>query len=417
VERSVRERVIIVGGGIAGLVCATELRERGREVLVLEASDAVGGRIRTDTVDGFRVDRGFQVLLTAYPTCREVLDIPSLNLGRFEPGAMVRVDGRFVRIGDPLRRPSTLLDTAFAPVGGVADKLRTLTLRRRSLGGEIDDIWRRPAVPTLLRLHEVGFSSRMIDRFLRPFLGGIFLERELDTSSRMLEFVWRMFSTGAAALPADGMGAITRQLADRLDHESIRCKSPVQSVTADSVTLRDGEVLNGSVVVVAADASTAAELIPGLEAPTWRAVTHLAFDAPEAPVGGPWLVLNGEGHGPVNNLCVPSEVCPSYAPVGRSLVSVTVLDDGGADDSAIEDGVRQQLQDWFGSIVEQWRLLTIQRVRKALPGTSSWLHGDATTAAPVHHGIVLCGDAWTHPSIEGAVVSGKAAADHVTAGG
>jgi phytoene dehydrogenase-like protein len=104
VERSVRERVIIVGGGIAGLVCATELRERGREVLVLEASDAVGGRIRTDTVDGFRVDRGFQVLLTAYPTCREVLDIPSLNLGRFEPGAMVRVDGRFVRIGDPLRR-------------------------------------------------------------------------------------------------------------------------------------------------------------------------------------------------------------------------------------------------------------------------------------------------------------------------
>jgi phytoene dehydrogenase-like protein len=109
VERSVRERVIIVGGGIAGLVCATELRERGREVLVLEASDAVGGRIRTDTVDGFRVDRGFQVLLTAYPTCREVLDIPSLNLGRFEPGAMVRVDGRFVRIGDPLRRPSALL--------------------------------------------------------------------------------------------------------------------------------------------------------------------------------------------------------------------------------------------------------------------------------------------------------------------
>jgi phytoene dehydrogenase-like protein len=127
VERSVRERVIIVGGGIAGLVCATELRERGREVLVLEASDAVGGRIRTDTVDGFRVDRGFQVLLTAYPTCREVLDIPSLNLGRFEPGAMVRVDGRFVRIGDPLRRPSAVAaETAFAPVGGVADKLRTL---------------------------------------------------------------------------------------------------------------------------------------------------------------------------------------------------------------------------------------------------------------------------------------------------
>jgi phytoene dehydrogenase-like protein len=299
----------------------------------------------------------------------------------------------------------------------VADKLRTLTLRRRSLGGEIDDIWRRPTVPAIERLHEIGFSPRMIDRFLRPFLGGIFLERELDTSSRMLDFVWRMFSTGAAALPADGMGAITRQLADRLDHESIRCKSPVQSVTADSVTLRDGEVLNGSVVVVAADASTAAELISGLEAPTWRAVTHLAFDAPEAPVNGPWLVLNGEGHGPVNNLCVPSEVCPSYAPVGRSLVSVTVLDDGGADDSAIEVGVRQQLEGWFGPVVERWRRLATERIRKALPGTTSWLHGDATTAAPVHHGIVLCGDAWTHPSIEGAVVSGKAAADHVTAGG
>jgi phytoene dehydrogenase-like protein len=153
VERSVRERVIIVGGGIAGLVCATELRERGREVLVLEASDAVGGRIRTDTVDGFRVDRGFQVLLTAYPTCREVLDIPSLNLGRFEPGAMVRVDGRFVRIGDPLRRPSAVAAEhgMMAPVGSLFDKLRTLDPAKTSprlieIGV---DTWRRPAVPTL----------------------------------------------------------------------------------------------------------------------------------------------------------------------------------------------------------------------------------------------------------------------------
>lgn len=408
-----RHTVVVVGAGLAGLACARRLHDAGCDVTVLEASDGIGGRMRTDLVDGFRLDRGFQVLLTAYPHCRSELDLEALHLGRFEPGALVHVDGRLHRVADPLRRPGQLFETLRAPVGGLLDRLRVLRLRREAGRGTLGDVWRRDAVLSGVRLAELGFSQRMIDRFLRPFLAGIFLEPELETSSRMLEFVWRMFSDGEAALPAAGMGAVPTQLASRLPDGAVTLRAEVTGVTPTAARVAGNREIPAAAVVVATDRDAASRLLPGLEPLPWRSVCALSFDAPEPPFAGAWLALDGEGRGPVNNLCVPSEVCAGYAPPGRALVSASVLGDPRVDDTELEQGVREQLDDWFGAIVREWRLLAVHRVRHALPADTAWLDGEPGPAAVERDGVVVCGDHCTSPSIEGALASGVAAASLV----
>jgi phytoene dehydrogenase-like protein len=214
--------VAIVGAGLAGLRCALGLHRAGLSCTVLEASDGVGGRVRTDIVDGFRLDRGFQVFLTAYPEAREALDYGALRLRPFAPGALVRRSGSFERLGDPFRRPRDLWGTLRARVGTTGDKLRVLRLRRRLRGKSPGEILAAPQTTALAALEREGFSRRMIDGFFRPLFGGVFLDRSLETSSRMLEFVFAMFARGEAALPEAGMGAIPAQLASRLPAGTVR---------------------------------------------------------------------------------------------------------------------------------------------------------------------------------------------------
>ena len=192
---------IVVGAGLAGLACAGQLQERGLDVRVLEAADGVGGRVRTDEVDGFRIDRGFQVFLTAYPEARRVLDLAALDLRSFTAGALVRAEGGFARVLDPRRHPLRALAGVAAPVGSLGDKLRVGRLRGEVRQGDLDALWARPETTTAERLRAAGMSDRMIDTFFRPWLGGIFLESELVTSRRMLAFVFGMFAKGDEALP------------------------------------------------------------------------------------------------------------------------------------------------------------------------------------------------------------------------
>ena len=188
--------VVIVGAGLSGLCCARQLQQQGVGFVLLESSDRVGGRVRTDVVEGFRLDRGFQVFLTSYPEAQRILDFESLQLKPFLPGALVRYGGRFHELTDPWRRPFAAVRSLWSPIGSLADKLRVASLRRQSLRGTIEDRFRDPETTSLQSLQRSGFSSSMIDRFFKPFLGGIFLDAELQSSSRMLHFVFRMFSTG-----------------------------------------------------------------------------------------------------------------------------------------------------------------------------------------------------------------------------
>jgi len=405
--------VLVVGAGVSGLVAAVELKRRGYSVLVLEASDGVGGRVRTDTVDGFLLDRGFQVLLTAYPEARRCLDYAALDLKEFEPGAIIRHNGKFHRVADPMRRMRKIFGSAFAPVGTPADKLLVAELRGELLGMEIDQILSEPEEPTLANLREYGFSEKIIERFFRPFLGGIFLDAELNTSARMFHFVYRMFAQGMAAIPNGGMQAIPRQLASRLDEGSIRFHAPVQHVWEGGVRLESGEELQAGMVVVASDPVHAARLLPEAGIRTaMRGVECLYFAAAEAPIGERYLVLNGEGNGPINNLCVPSVVASGYAPADRHLVSVTVLHAAASQDQLLHD-VRQQLRDWFGEKATGWRFLRSYRIDDALPDQSLEHGGVNMGLVRVSRGLYVCGDHRGTASLNGAMLSGRRAAEAI----
>lgn len=401
-----QDEVIVIGAGLAGLACALRLQERGISCQLLEASDRAGGRVQTDVVDGFRLDRGFQVLLTAYPVTQRVVDYEALNLGAFAAGAVVRRRGRFYRFVDPVRNPADALPALLANVGSTLDKARILKLRSRVCGPALEEVLQHPEVRTIDRLKELGFSARMTDHFFRPFLGGIFLERELTTSSRKFEFVFRMFSLGKAALPANGMGAIPGQLAERLGPGVLRTGARVKSCEADVVELESGERIRAQKVVIATEEPEAKRLLRGSAAAAQAAVTCVYYAAERSPVDGPWLVLNGDGTGPINNLCVPTEVQRSYGPEGKALVSVTVLGTG-ADESA----VRAQLVEWHGAEAESWRHLRTYEVREALPLQEPPALFSIEKVTKASDRMFLCGDYMGIASIEGAIASGLRAAE------
>lgn len=405
--------VLIVGAGLAGLCCARRLHEEGIDCQILEKSDGVGGRVRTDTVEGFQLDRGFQVLLTAYPEAKRVLDYRALNLQPFYPGALVRVGGRFHRVADPWRRPLDGLRSVFSPVGTLRDKLRVAQLRRRVRSASLDALWQRPETSTLEALETAGFSDAMIDRFFRPFFGGVFLELDLNTSSRMFEFLYRMFSLGDIALPAGGMGAIPEHLAAALPQQAIRLRAEVGTIEVDSVILTSGERLSARAVVVATEGPVAARLLETLPSPGSRSVTCVYFAAESPPVTEPVLILNGEGSGVVNNLSVPSVVAPSYAPAGTALVSATVLGHPELGDAALEKAVRDQLTGWFGQAVQHWRHVRTYRIAHALPEHVPPTMVTSDRSVRLRPGLYICGDHRDSASIQGAMVSGRRAAEAI----
>ena len=400
---------IIVGGGLAGLTCARALVAAGRRVVVVEASDEVGGRVRTDEVGGFLLDRGFQVFLTAYPEARRWLDYRALDLRPIRPGALVWKDGRFHRVSDPFRRPQDLWATLRAPAGTALDKARIAMLRWQAKEGPLEAVFQRPETTTMEALRAQGFGESMIETFLRPWLGGIFLDPALQTSSRMLEFVFRMFADGVAALPAAGMQAIPRQLAAGLPAGALRCRTPVEAIDGGTVVLAGGDRLCGRRVVVATDGTTAARLVPGVPVPAWRSTVTVYFAAPGRPLGEPTLVLNGSGRGRVNSVLDLAEVAPTYAPAGQGLLSVSLLGEAEDEDAVLEAGVRRELAAWFGAeAVARWRRLRVDRIRQALPVRSPLT---VEAPKPVRDGLWMCGDHVETASIQGAMHSGRAVAE------
>ncbi len=404
------ESVAVVGAGLAGLACARTLAAWGVEPVVLDASDAVGGRVRTHRQDGFLIDRGFQVLLTAYPEAQAVLDYDALRLGRFAPGAWIRAEGTFQVIGDPFRRPTQALPTLLADVGTLADKLRVLRLRQTVLAGTADDLWRRPEMTTERALrYRYGFSDRMVDRFFRPFLGGVLLDPTLSASSRAFEVYFRRFSEGDAALPAGGVQAMPEQLAASLPPGTVRLGAHVSEVTPTEVRVEGGDAVPCRAVVVATDARSAGALLD-VETPPSKGTVQIAWAAADAPTGEPVLMLDGEGTGPLNNVQVVSNVQPTYAPAGQALVTGSVLGRPSASDDALDAAARAQLRRWFGDAVDGWRTLRVDRVPDALPDLPSLRPPERP---PRLGGFYVTGDWRRNGSINGALAAGRHAAEAV----
>lgn len=408
---------LIVGAGLSGLACALRLQECGKSFRIVEASDDVGGRVRTDVVDGFRLDRGFQVLLTALPEAERCLDYRSLDLKPFLHGVLIRFQGALHRIADARHHPWAAFKSLGNPIGSLRDRFRLLSLIAKVRKGKSEDQFARPEGLTLDFLRwSGGFSDSMIDRFFRPLFGSVFLERDLVTSSRIFRFMLRMMVEGDAAVPAAGMSAIPRQLADRLPPGILRLNCPIEQLEPGRLMLRSGEQLCARAIVVATDGAEAARLLrERVRDPGSRAVTCIYFAAEQSPIREPIVALNADEPGPVNHLAVMSDVAPSYAPPGHALISVSVLGNPEKDDVQIESEVRRQLIGWFGSAVDEWRHLRTYRIRHALPDMTAPALDEPQRPVQLGDGLFVCGDHREHGTIHGALASGWRAAQAVAA--
>lgn len=411
-------QAIVVGAGVAGLTAAKTLSAANVSVTLLEASDAVGGRVRTDLVDGYLLDRGFQVFIEGYPACRQVLDYNQLNLQPFLPGAKIRHNANFHILSDPFRAPLLAASGLFSPIGTLSDKLRVLLLRIQVMSDSIEQTL-SPNNPGLLLdqfLSDLRFSPSFIAAFFKPFYQGIFLAPLNEQSASMFRFVFRMFSEAPASLPAAGIGAITAQMRQRLpSHVTLHLNSPVTNISPGYVQVADKQ-FDAPVVILATEGPEAVRLLDssiGTAQSRGSICIYFSSDRP-SPVDKPILVLNGDGpkDGPVNNMFVPSQVASSYAPDGKTLISTTIVgDELGQSDNALETAVRQQMSKWFGpEEVDHWVRLAIYRIPHSQPAQSPDYVFERETS--LGDGLFVCGDHRNSPTLHGAIMSGRAAAEN-----
>ncbi len=404
------EKIIIIGAGISGLIAAIELEKAGFKPTILESSDRVGGRVKTDNYDGFLLDHGFQVLLTAYPEAIKYLDYDALDLQYFDPGAMICSEDKSFRISDPLRQPASLIDMALSPVGSFADKLKIFKWKRSLKKSSVEDIFSRKEQTSISFLKEYGFSTTIINQFFKPFFGGIFLENDLNTSSRMLEFVFKMFSEGHAAVPSKGMQAIPEMLAAQLSQTDIQFDKIVEKVDPKKVFLANGENLEADVVVIAAQPD---KLLPQLarQFEGYQSVINLYFECDKNPINKSIINLVPDKDFLINNFCISNDTAKNYAPKGKYLISVSVNNSKEYEPKTLSNKVVNELRSLYPSLIKaEIKLIKQYDIDKALPKINDFQYSMKPSNMKVQEGIYLAGDYLLNGSINAAMLSGRLAA-------
>lgn len=413
----------VVGGGLAGLVCARRLAIRGHEVTVYEARSTVGGRVGSHRRDGYVFDRGFQVLFTAYPAAQRELDYESLELRHFRPGAIICRPGHRAKVSDPLRDPRAAVETALTTDLRVGDKLRVLRLRRRLRRKPVSEIFEGPDETIASYLDQLGFSERFRRNFAAPFFGGITLDRSLQNSKRVFEFTFKMLAEGGIAVPAEGMGAIPAQLADSAATHgaTILTGRTVTGIKGDqaggSIHLGDDQV-DVDAVVVSTDPPTAASLTDvDISADKMVGCTtqYYSLDASELGAGRRLLLNSGETADP--NLIVPiTEVAPEHAPGDTTVLSATFLGDTEVPAETLADQTRASLGSWYPErSIDSLELLETTRIDAAQFRQPPGIHEQLPDTRSPHGKIYLAGDYTRNSSINGALQSGRDAAVAVAA--
>lgn len=406
-----RPDVLVVGAGLAGLNCAATLTARGCQVEVVEASDGVGGRVRTDVIDGYRCDRGFQLLNPAYPAARRYLDLETLHLGAFDAGVAVAGAGGIRVVADPVRGaaylPRTITSGYFRPI-----ELLRLARWSAPAVGRVRSLLAGTDTSLAQSLDRAGVTGRLRREILAPFLTGVLAERTGSTSATFGRLLVRSFLLGLPAVPALGMAAIPDQLAAQLA-TPVRLHTRVDAIVAGAGGLRvDTEAgsIRPRTVVVATDPTTAGRLLP-IAAPAMKGLTTYWFSTQETPTPLKLLLVEGGGRaaGPVVNTAVMSLAAPSYAPVGRHLVQATAL----RPDDAGEAQVRAHLARMYGRSVTDWELLVRHDIDDALPEQLPPLRH--RQPVDLGDGLFVAGDHRDTASIQGALVSGRRAANAVSA--
>jgi protoporphyrinogen oxidase len=407
-----KPKITIIGAGVAGLTAAVYLHRKGFEIQIIEATDRVGGRIKTDTVNGFRLDRGFQVLLTEYPECKALLDYDKLNLKSFLPGATVLYENGQFEIADPFRRPSALFATVFSPVGSLVDKVNTFFLKSKLVKTSVAQLFSQPETDTVSALKKYGFSSKMINRFYKPFFSGIFLENELKTSSNMFDFVMKMFSEGDAAIPELGMEEIPKQLLAMLPENAVKYNHKVKSIENNLIVCENGQFFETDKIIIATEATAFASQFIDVEKQNFNSVTTVYFEAEIAPTNQAIVVLNAsENKKWVGNITVLSNVSKKYAPENKVLIAVSNNGITVFDDEVLIQNIKKEIRFWYGNKVDSWKLIKTYRINYALPNQECVSNEVQENKLKINDNLFICGDHLMNGSINAAMKSGRLVAE------
>ncbi len=402
-------KIFIVGAGISGLIAAIELEAAGFRPTILEASDRIGGRVKTEEIDGFLLDRGFQVLLTAYPEAKKYLDYDLLNLKAFEPGAIIMNPGNSFAIHDPIRSPFKIIDMAISPVGTLKDKFKIFQLTQSLKSKSIEQIFLEPSTTTLDFLISYGFSQKIIDNFFKPFFRGIFLENELETSSRMFKFIFKMFGKENAAIPERGMGAIPEQLANRLERTAVRLKTKVEKIEGLQIHLEGGEKLDADKIIIATNPRWVLPQLVKNYKSKGKVVT-LYYSLEKSFMANPMIGLVPDDRFLINNLVFLTDVNKSYSKTGRALLSVSITAPVTVDES-LSKKIAIELEALSGIKAEYFKFLKSFEINDALPDIQDVKYTMHPHYDQLYDHCFQAGDYLLHGSINAAMTSGRIAAE------
>ena len=404
-------KIYIVGAGVSGLVAAQVLENQGYQPVILEASDRAGGRVKTDIKKGFQLDHGFQVLLSSYPAAQKYLNFKALKLQELKPGAVIFNNGKQQIIGDPLRDISTLFSTLFSGIGTLSDKFKIFQLNLKLKNKSIEAIFSSDEISTKVYLQEFGFSSQIITQFFTPFFTGIFLENELTTSSRMFEFVFKMFGEGLAVIPKGGMEEISKQLVANLSNTTFQYNTQVSSVSNEEIVLHTGEKLVSTATIIATDASKLVRDAPSKNL-IWKSCQTLYFTANKRVIEKPMIGLVSKKDSLINNIFYHTSVA-THSNNTEELLSVTVVKEHQLTEEQLIATVTKQLQE--ECTIDHLTFLAVYHIKKALPDLKDIKYEVSPSETQLSSGIFLAGDVQLNGSLNAAMIAGENAALQVIA--
>jgi protoporphyrinogen oxidase len=402
-------KIHIIGAGVAGIVAALELEKAGYRPVIIEKSNAPGGRVKTHHYKGYQLDEGFQVLLEAYPMAKKYLNLKDLQVQKLLPGAVIYKNGTAFKIGDPTRDFSFLWSTLMASIGSVRDKVKIFRLNKMLKAKSLDAIFSSKEVSTLQYLMDFGFSLKIIEGFFRPFFTGIFLESELQTSSRMFEFVYKMFGEGLAVVPKHGIGAIPKQLMNQLKFTKVLYNTSVKEVQDRQIICENGDTIKTHLSIIATNPNA---LIPNLKEQdiSWKSCDNLYFVAPSRVINEALIGLVAERDALVNNIFYHSAV--ETAETGKDeLLSVTVVKNHRLNETELVQQVMEELERYCG--ITKLKFLKAFKIPAALPNIRGLQYSMDPENTRLKVTIFLAGDYLLNGSLNAAMLTGEKAAQGV----